>query len=296
MYHRVCCHPQYTNQTKDYISPIQKAVHDGVDGLAIREPLKKVKWKELKKIIKQAEKNETMETNKIHTVESDSQMYSDPNYLKLTQKYYQLKKELQIGKPPAPAVVLDVFSGIGSAILILKKLKISMSKAIHVDIDPVARHVSKFNHCTEYNNDLYDDGIEHVYDYKKFEDLTGDNFEAFMKKHAPIDIVLGGPPCSDYSAVNAYRKGSAGTSGWYLVEFGKFIQQIQQHPLQRNVTLFFLSENVVAQEEYPDVHDAYGFYPLCVDAQRFSPCRRNRVYWTSVRLLSLLLSLFIVPF
>ena len=128
MYHRVCCHPAYINQTKDYISPIQKAVDDGLSGLDIREPVKKVKWKELQKQIKQAERNETMETNRIHTVESDSQMYSDPNYVKLTKKYYDLKKELEIGKPPAPAVVLDVFSGIGSAILILKKLKISMSK------------------------------------------------------------------------------------------------------------------------------------------------------------------------
>ena len=80
------------------------------------------------------------------------------------------------------AVVLDAFAGVGTGIVVLKRLGIAIDKIIHVEHDKVATHVYKFNHDREYNPDLPDDGgIEHIY-YPKWESLMG-NVEAFYKDH-----------------------------------------------------------------------------------------------------------------
>lgn len=59
-----------------------------------------------------------------------------------------------------PMVVLDLFSGIGSAALCLKRVGIKMKTIISVDHDPLAHLVNKYNHRK--------DGILHVYK-EKFE-------------------------------------------------------------------------------------------------------------------------------
>jgi site-specific DNA-cytosine methylase len=95
-----------------------------------------------------------------------------------------------------------------------------------------------------------------------------------------IGIVLGGPPCIDYSAVNAYRKGVQGEQGQYLQRLGKLIHVMRSHKLQRGHPLFFLAENVVLRDKDLDaVSDSFGITPLEVDAQYYSPCRRKRHFF-----------------
>jgi site-specific DNA-cytosine methylase len=89
----------------------------------------------------------------------------------------------------------------------------------------IAMHVVQYQHDSNYNKSLSDDGIEHVY-YSKFEMVEND-LDDFMEDHTAvssatlvstwhstrlispgprppaIDIVIGGPPCSDDSGVNA---------------------------------------------------------------------------------------------
>jgi site-specific DNA-cytosine methylase len=59
--------------------------------------------------------------------------------------------------------VLSVFSGIGSDILVLKRLGISIGTMIFVEHDRVAMHVIKHNHDCTYNKNLPIDGIKYMY-------------------------------------------------------------------------------------------------------------------------------------
>jgi site-specific DNA-cytosine methylase len=67
----------------------------------------------------------------------------------------------------------DMFSGIGSGLVSLKRLGIKIRKVIHVEHDKVATHVYKTNHDSHYNTELARDGIEHVY-YSTFEEVEKD--------------------------------------------------------------------------------------------------------------------------
>jgi len=176
-----------------------------------------------------------------------------------------------------------MFGGIGSGLVVLKKLQIAMKKVVHVDIDAVAQHVVRFKHDITYNERLVPDDIEHVFEYSMFEDVV-ENLDKFMEQHGPIDIILGGPPCSDFSQVNAVRQGSRGSTGKLLPEFGRFINCVRNHPRQAGRPLFFLSENVIFKEfdDMNEIRKEYGVFPVSIDASRFSPCQRKRFYWTSV--------------
>ena len=58
---------------------------------------------------------------------------------------------------------------------------IPVKKVIFVEHDKVCCHVYKYNHDHKYNEELVDDGIEHVY-CEKFEEVER-NIEKIMKEH-----------------------------------------------------------------------------------------------------------------
>lgn len=80
------------------------------------------------------------------------------------------------------ATVLDVFAGVGTGIVVLKRLGIDIGKVIHVEHDKIATHVYRSNHDRSYCPELPDDGgIEHVC-VSTFEELVK-NVEVFLAKH-----------------------------------------------------------------------------------------------------------------
>lgn len=102
--------------------------------------------------------------------------------------------------------------------------------------------------------------------------------------------MIGGPPCSDYSGVNAYAKGAEGEQGQYLIRFAKLIKLVQGHARQTGHPLFFFIENVVFKQKSrtPDIMDLeklIGVPPTIWDAQYLSPCRRDRSYWMNVSII-----------
>jgi site-specific DNA-cytosine methylase len=103
---------------------------------------------------------------------------------------------------------------------------------------------------------------------------------------AAIDIIIGGPPCADFSGLNAYGEGTKGAQGQLLPKFGELINAIQAHKKQQNKPLFFLVENVVfckeAFDNYNVVEKAIGTTHTIWDAKYFSPCQRKRSYWLNV--------------
>lgn len=96
-----------------------------------------------------------------------------------------------------------------------------------------------------------------------------------------VDIVLGGPPCQDYSAVNAHRRGAEGRYGRYLHEFGRFIRRLEQ---KQGHKIYFMAENVniMGFKDMSVVEEAFQTPGLLLDAKEFSPCRRNRHYFLNV--------------
>ena len=179
------------------------------------------------------------------------------------------------GERIGPIVILDVFSGIGSGIVALKRLGVDIKSVIFCDHDKVANYVSMHNHK--------DEDIEYVYEYNTFEKLQS-NVDEILEKHGPINLVLGGPPCQDFTAINGYRKGVEGASGVHLVEFSEFIMQIKKNKLQGDTHLFFLGENVLLDKNSRfKTQDLFGGVPhVRFDASDFSPCKRNRIYWTNL--------------
>ncbi len=136
-----------------------------------------------------------------------------------------------------------------------------------------------------------------------------------------IDLITGGPPCVDYSRVNAKREGTKGKYGEYMLLTGKLFRSIKR--LQKTRDLYIMIENVVisdkedhekdkkstkaskwknssagndrheAMNEPPEnelpselsrISAAFGFKwdPIEIDAWEFSPGRRRRHFFTNI--------------
>lgn len=170
-------------------------------------------------------------------------------------------------------VIVDMFGGVGTAIVVLKHLGIKIKTVFHVERDKIATHVYRYNHDREYNKELPEDGgIQHVYfnSFEAFEKQADDIHE----KYGPIDLIIGGPPSSDYSAVNARKEGTQGQQGQYMIRLGKLICRLQQLQHDRNCPLFYLVENVVLREkDLVEVREAFqiDWDPVRLDAKYVSP-------------------------
>lgn len=157
---------------------------------------------------------------------------------------------------------------------------------VHIEHDPVAVAVCKFNN--------QNDGINHIY-IETFEEIYGTNDEAddelvaaLVGEHGPFDLVLSGAPCQNYSGLNASRD-SKSENAQYLKKVGRLIQKIDHIQLGSNGVndhVLFLSENVVFKE-HGEVDKTYtdrveGLSPIRQDAKDFGPMKRNRFYWMNV--------------
>jgi exonuclease I len=234
----------------------------------------------------QARKNETKFHNLEYSPAVDSLLLTNEDYVENLKLFHKRKKTLKHS-----LTVLDLFCGIGSGTVILKKLKIPLKKVVHVKHDPVAVKVSQFNHG---QSDEAKYGLSHVY-IESFEEVYGEKNEGDYEKiskliveHGPFDLVLSAAPCQNYSQVNAYANKSK-YNAQYLLKAGrliKLIDKIQKEKCGRLNKVFFLSENVVFPG-YDDICKSYGDHenglcPIELCASDFSPCRRKRYYWTNV--------------
>ena len=210
---------------------------------------------------------------------SDSAVYTNPTYSAYCQNFNKRRNTHR-----GPLRVLDLFSGIGSGTVVLKRLKVvPMHTYVHVEHDPIAVEVCKFNH--------QDDGINHQY-IETFEEIYGTKDEAddglvtaLVDKHGPFDLVLSGAPCQNYSGLNASRDETS-ENAQYLLKVGRLVRKLDEIQGDGS-TVLFLSENVVfkshekVDKSYSDQEEV-GLTPMRLDAKDFSPCKRNRFYWTNI--------------
>jgi hypothetical protein len=153
---------------------------------------------------------------------------------------------------------------------------------IHVEHDPVAVAVSKFNHNDDENIDhQYINEFEQI--YGKGDEVDDELFTSFVNKYGPIDLVLGAAPCQSYSGLNL-RDDCSSDNAQYILKVGHLINKLNNY--QRSSfgmkEVLFLSETVVFGDHHK-VNKSYGgLSPMKVDAKDFGPCKRNRLYWINV--------------
>lgn len=176
----------------------------------------------------------------------------------------------------------------------LKNLKIDIGTIIHVEHDKVATHVYKSNHDCCYNQNLVKDGIRHVY-IEKFEDLEA-TIAMRISELGRIDVITGGPPCVDYSGLNAFREGTKGEQGQLMVRFGELVSKINKILLSKRLPpVFFLAENTrlgndrelpLAEGDLERIKKAFSVdWASNFDSRLVSPLRRNRTYISNIPLL-----------
>jgi hypothetical protein len=108
-----------------------------------------------------------------------------------------------------------------------------------------------------------------------------------------IDIVIAGPPCVDYTLVNALRKGVDGKEGSYMLKTGELVMQID-NKMRRfdNRPVFFLAENTVISNgrdlplnegDLSRIQGAWDItWDLVFDSRMVSPIRRKRTYLSNI--------------
>jgi len=232
--------------------------------------------------MKSARSRESRTDNDLALPAPDSIRQSNEAAVKVHQDfYYRICSEREANPElKRRAVVLDVFSGIGGAEIALKKLGIDIQRVIVVEHDPVARHVYRQNHDHTYGGGATDDGIEYIFLYDTFEECEN-NLETLVRDYGPIDIIPGGPPCQEWSKVNAFRSGVGSESGRYMQRFAKFISRVREYNQKHHDgfnDLFFLVENVPGAED-ATLRNEYGVPEYRLDAALFGPCHRDRIFY-----------------
>ena len=181
----------------------------------------------------------------------------------------------------------NLFGGIGSSIVALKRLGISISKIIHVEHDKVANHVFRWNHDLE--NDDYADVQQKSCRSQKYDIMFFESFDTFLDDmengklntrksiiinfihcnaegnqlsqemtfwlilNSDIDIVIGSPPASDFAGVNSKREGVYGRQGHYMIELGKMISTLQK--TQDRPVYFLVANTIIQNQKRKDLKD-----------------------------------------
>jgi len=210
LHHRSCCH-NWENWNEDWVPPFYQTILK----LGLQQEKGAVFYSknEVKAKVGQAWREESQAINELSDVDPALKLYSDPKFLKFSRIFNETKEKAAQGR--RAATVIEMFGGIGGGLVALKHLKIDIKIAIYVEHDDVAKHVYQYNHHHNYNPDIPNDGIRHIFEYRDFKDMARE-IGSFMERFAPIDIIIGGPPCPDYSGINANKQGVTGSSGKYL--------------------------------------------------------------------------------
>ncbi|XP_033735640.1 DNA (cytosine-5)-methyltransferase 3A-like [Pecten maximus] len=163
--------------------------------------------------------------------------------------------------------VLSLFDGIGTAKLILDNLNIDIDKYYSSEIDEDALLVSSVHHGSE---------VIQIGDVTKLN-------EEKLRSLCPIDLVIGGSPCNDFSLANPVRKGfEFGGTGMLFFHFYRVLKSVQNFNVGRH--LFWLYENVASMKsEYKKEMSLFlECDPALWDSKFFSPQTRARYFWGNI--------------
>ncbi|KAG7154854.1 DNA (cytosine-5)-methyltransferase 3-like, partial [Homarus americanus] len=170
--------------------------------------------------------------------------------------------------PNRPLRVLSLFDGIGTGFYALDKLGLEVEAYFASEINKSAMNVATLNFGTK---------ITFIGDVQNF--TNGQITEI-----CPIDLLIGGSPCNDFSFVNPNRKGLFDPTGSGILFFHFFRVQKTIQAVNGNTHLFWLFENVsnMPQEIKLHINIFLEKEPVKIDAKYCSPQRRPRYFWGNI--------------
>jgi hypothetical protein len=178
LWHRRCCHGAI-DFDESFSPPLVAAhAHELPDeSVNVKETLEEVTAKLIQDAYDQAKREEDKLYNADGVWHHVSILHTNRHYHQSIEEPFQkLAQEVEDGtRQRRSLVVLDMFAGIGTAVVALKRLGLDISKVVHVEHDKIATHVYRYNHDPAYNDILSDQGgnVEHVY-VRKFEEFEKD--------------------------------------------------------------------------------------------------------------------------
>ena len=91
----------------------------------------------------------------------------------------------------------------------------------------------------------------------------------------PIDILIGGSPCQDFSAANKVRKGLQGQKSSLFFEYLRLLKECNPK--------YFLLENVIMDKtQQAIIDDLLNITPVRINGNLVSAANRDRLFWTNI--------------
>lgn len=202
--------------------------------------------------------------------DSEEDLTQDINQLEvvLTQCKQLCEKEL---------VVFSLFDGIAGALRALKLLGIRVKAYFVVEKDPLAMDVVRANFPPE----------EHPYIRYLgcVEKITTADLEDIVRTVGPVDLFIGGSPCTDLSVLGK-KKGLDCPEGssYHFYDFLRILQDLRRLCNSDSHNVFFLLENVasMSRKDKTKISDCMGVEPVRIDSKDITNVRRNRYYWHNI--------------
>ena len=91
-----------------------------------------------------------------------------------------------------------------------------------------------------------------------------------------------GPPCNEWSGINARRKGVDSESGSLILQFAKLINKVKKYNQKYhdvNHRTYFFCENVPEVGKVSEIENTFGISAFKVDAKTWGPCFRERAFF-----------------
>ena len=160
--------------------------------------------------------------------------------------------------------MLSLFDGISCGRIALERANIPVSQYNAFEIEENAIKISRYNYS----------------DIKRYGDVFSTDFTEF----SGIDLLIGGSPCTSFSAAKCNKtakmkkeyKPNQGI-GWDLFE--RYVEAKNN----TNSKYFLFENNYRISTEIQDaISEELGVEPILIDSQLLSAQRRKRLYWTNI--------------
>lgn len=153
--------------------------------------------------------------------------------------------------------VLSCFDGMSCGRIALERANIQVDNYFSSEIKPYAIKVANKNYPQDEQNRL------------------GDITKIVDCLLPPIDLLIGGSPCQDFSGANKERLGTDGIKSKLFFEYVRLLKE--------TTPKYFLLENVRMKKEHQDfVSSIIGCEPIVINSELVAPHLRHRLYWTNI--------------
>ena len=153
--------------------------------------------------------------------------------------------------------VLSLFDGMSCGRIALERAGIKVNNYYSSEIKPYAIKVANINYPQDKENRL------------------GDITKIVDCLLPPIDLLIGGSPCQDFSGANKERLGTDGIKSKLFFEYVRLLKETNPK--------YFLLENVRMKKEHQDfVSSIIGCEPIVINSELVAPHLRHRLYWTNI--------------